>query len=244
MFWKMLRKSVDKHQTKEVKQHIHCNRANCLVQCQQPSGNLEIKIHHTILHALDPSNERFEYPQKFTAYVGYVNRTTKRFTRPEDHCYEVKELFDEDGDCLIAVCKTDVDHMLGFHCNNVLCLWRCNHQANQWLHQSCKRGNEWFHPYHKATYEKENRGNPPYFDSLPPTLTPTTKPKLQKLLTKEEFITALESLPTKDRHTKAAMAKALEISTTTLCDKAKAFELILNNYTILTKPKLTKEVLR
>jgi flagellar biosynthesis chaperone FliJ len=123
----------------------------------------------------------------------------------------------------------------------VLCLWRCNHQANQWLHQSCKRGNEWFHPYHKATYEKENRGNPPYFDSLPPTLTPTTKPKLQKLLTKEEFITALESLPTKDRHTKAAMAKALEISTTTLRDKAKAFELILNNYTISTKPKLTKE---
>jgi hypothetical protein len=164
-----------------------------LSNATKPAKTLNLLVHHAILHTLDPSNELFECPQKFTAYVGYVCKATKNFVRPGDHCNEVKEQADKDGDCLLPVCKTDVDHMLGYHFNNVFCLWRCNHQVNQWLHQTRGRAGIWLHPYFNAIYEEENKGNPPYFDSLPPTLTPTSlknKP--------EEWMRVLKAY--KDKH--------------------------------------------
>ena len=135
-------------------------------------------VHHAILHALDPTNELFECSQKLTAYRGYVKRDSGKFVRPEDHCYQVQEVLDEDGDNLLAVCKTDGDHMLGYVVNNIFCLWKCNHQVNRWFHQIRQRAGKWLHPYYDVEYgdgDDELRVKPPYFDSLPPTLTPSTR---------------------------------------------------------------------
>ena len=103
---------------------------------------------------------------------GTRGTNTRTFERPGDHCHLVQEVF-EDGDCLLAVCKTDGDHMLGYNFNSLFCLARCNHQVNQWLHQIRKRAKNWLHMYFNAKYGEENRVKPPYFDSLPPTLTST-----------------------------------------------------------------------
>jgi hypothetical protein len=191
----------------------------------KPAVQLHLYVHHAILHTLDPSNELFECPQKFTAYVGYVHRTAKEFVRPGDHCDEVKEQADKDGDCLLPVCKTDADHMLGYRFNNMFCLWRCNHQVNQWLHHTRERAGIWLHPYFNAIYEEGNRGNPPYFDSLPPTLT-------KEKLTKEAFIALLVNLPPKDKRTQKAMAEALGTPLSTLRNTAKTFNLNLKDYTL------------
>ena len=67
-----------------------------------------------------------------------------------------KEVLGEDGDCLILVCKTDADHMLGYVFNNMFCLWKCNHQGNQWFYQIRLRVNNWLHPYYNAKYGNEN----------------------------------------------------------------------------------------
>ena len=162
----------------------------------------------------------------------YENRDTKKFVRPQDHCYEVKELSDKDGDCLLSIRKTDADHMLGYNFNNMFYLWKFNHQVNQWFHQIREQAKNWLHPYYDATYGNKNTVNPPYFDSLPPTLTPGSK-KMTKP-TMDEFLASLESLPTKDRRAINAMAKALEISTMTLYNRAKTVLVNLNNHA--TKP--------
>ena len=87
-----------------------------------------------------------------------------------DHCGEVMELEDEDGDTLSAVCKTDVDHMLGHLYDCCLFLHLVNHQVNQWLHLIGKAAGRWGHPFFHLEYTEPKC--PDFFRALPPTLKP------------------------------------------------------------------------
>ena len=175
-------------------------------------------VHHVILHSFDPSNDLFECSQKLTAYGGYMNRKSREFTRPEDHCYEVEEVFVEDSDCTISVCKTDGDHMLGYKFNNVFSLWKCNHQVNTWFHYTRDRANSWLHPYYNLKYGSSNdpsRIQPPYFDSLPATLTPTLTPT--NYFTWEESFGKLVQYKTREGHSTNFFH--FDITTTTIRTK-------------------------
>ena len=137
---------------------------------------LLIRRHHAIMHALDPDNNLFGISQRFFAFRGYY-RTTETEGNPEwlqvdDHCKKVVELKDKEGDTLSAVCKSDVDHMLGYRYDCCLALHRCNHQVNQWLHHIRLSARHWGHPFFHQNYteEVESRERPTFLEDLPPTL--------------------------------------------------------------------------
>jgi hypothetical protein len=128
--------------------------------------------HHLLLDVLDPENCLFDIVNRFMVFCGYYNRSSSLFTRPSDNCSEVQEKY-EDGDALLAVCKTDGEHTLGYHYHSLWGLWRSHHAVNSQLHFIRKRAGYWLHPYINEKYAEalEDRASPSFYKSLPKTLS-------------------------------------------------------------------------
>jgi hypothetical protein len=146
-----------------------------LCRKEDGSGNetKTFQVHHLLLCALDPRNDLFAPVHKFTAFCGHCNRGDRDFARPRVYCHEVQETFDQDGDALSAVCKTDADHTLGHDFNSCWSLWKAHHAVNQQMHQIRNRAGDWLHPHIKETHGKkqEDRARPSFFKSSPNTLS-------------------------------------------------------------------------
>ena len=146
--------------------------------CEKKDGSGNVKMHfkkhHLVTYALDPSNCLFEQVQRFTAFRGYWNRGLRTFTRPKDNCSELPETIEQDGDGgLLAACKTDCDHTLGYLFHSLWGLWKSHHSVNQQLHLIRGRAGCWLHPYIKEEYAnaQEDRGRPSFYKSSPKTLS-------------------------------------------------------------------------
>ena len=117
--------------------------------------------HKLIMRALDQEQGIFDISQRYTAFRGYVSAKFKLLKQ---------ELCDDPQ----GVCRTDVDHTLGYYNDTGLTLTLTHHQVNSCLHHIRNAIGEWRHAIaEKQEYvSPQSRRYPDFMLNLPPTLKP------------------------------------------------------------------------